>query len=207
MRSGCIWGVSSDLWVLTVGRLETRSASRRQLTVENALVSPIHRPYAAKSASSMRESHLRTQITPCTFEDFELPFLMKCFVCDYSWQSLSGYSCRKCKIKFFSINSKHRAARNLTIGLCCAHSLVFGLKIAPFWMWRMYAMGETLNFMDIVVLWRFGRWIGDTRAFSTVNWRLDAERVSSLPSSYTFQRSKLIGSCKENDTLTLTLTF
>ena len=155
----------------------------------------------------MRESHLRAQITPCTFEDFELPFLMKCFVCDYSWQSLSGYSCRKCKIKFFSINSKHRAARNLTIGLCCAHSLVFGLKIAPFWMWRMYAMGETLNFMDIVVLWRFGRWIGDTRAFSTVNWRLDAERVSSLPSSYTFQRSKLIGSCKENDTLTLTLTF
>ena len=124
---------------------------------------------------------LRAQITPCTFEDFELPFLMKCFVCDYSWQSLSGYSCRKCKIKFFSINSKHRAARNLTIGLCCAHSLVFGLKIAPFWMWRMYAMGETLNFMDIVVLWRFGRWIGDTRAFSTVNWRLDAERVSSLP--------------------------
>ena len=56
-------------------------------------------------------------------------------------------------------------------GFCCILVACFLSKIAPSWMWKMYVMGETLNFMDIVVLWCFGRWIGDTRAFSTVNWR------------------------------------
>ena len=60
MRSGCFWGVSSDVWVLTVGtykkrgRLETRSASRRHLAVENAFVSPIHRPNHHRTTTSIK---------------------------------------------------------------------------------------------------------------------------------------------------------
>ena len=61
MRSVFIWGVLNDLWVLTVGRytkrgmLETRSALRRQLTVENALVLPlIHPPNRRKATISIK---------------------------------------------------------------------------------------------------------------------------------------------------------
>ena len=134
---------------------------------------------------------------------FKLPHSVSFVIAAVSflWQDLSGYLYGKCKIKFFAINSKHHdtvqriiwppeyfngCAWDMThthgrIRFRCILVPCFRSKVAPFWMWRMYVMGEAFDFMDIVVLWWFGRWIGDTKAFSIVNWRLDAERVSSLP--------------------------
>ena len=80
-----------------------------------------------------------------------------------------------CKSRVTDATHTHRM-----FGFCCILVACFRSKIAPSWMWKMYVIGETLNYMDIVVLWCFGRWIGDTRVFSTANWRLDTERVLSL---------------------------
>ena len=68
MRSGCIWGISSYLWGLTVGRykkrgrLETHSASRHHLTVENALILPIQRPNHHRTRIS-----IKFNVSPITY--------------------------------------------------------------------------------------------------------------------------------------------
>ena len=140
---------------------------------------------------------VRSNYTP----HFKLPHSVSFVIAAVSflWQGLSGYLYGICKINVFAINSKnHDTVQRIIwppeyfdgcawdtththgrIRFRCISVACFRSKIALFWMWRMYVMGEALNFMDIVVLWWFDRWIGDTKAFSIVNWRLDAERVSS----------------------------